>query len=394
MKSILFIATLLVVAVAFVNGQACSGTVYYNNTFGVIRDHDGGGNYTRPSNCNWFINSPNDQPNNQITIVFNYLDTYGNAATQQFDFLDVKDGKGPNAPDLVWFYGYDQNIPPVLSTGSSMGLLWRAWAYAGNPPTGRGFELSYSSSSCPSQCNWKNNQGYCFNGQCYCSGGWTGPACDVPYCANNCGSSSRGTCQNGRCACVPGFYGGDCLAPTCDKQTVFTAHSIKNFSDHHAGLSGKNEYEHAANCSWLIKPDGASRVVLEFSAFDLEQDWDFLDIYDGESMTNSLIGRFSGNSLPPKITSSGPALLLHFTTDTGVASTGFTAGYTSLFTDADGKGGSNTSGYLVVAFLCTLLGSAIGAVGLHFYQKWQQKKDDVRYSTVAANEEDLLGEDI
>jgi hypothetical protein len=143
----------------------------------------------------------------------------------------------------------------------------------------------------------------------------------------------------------------------------------------------------------LIQPDGASRIVLEFLSFDLEQNWDFLDIYDGSSISAPLIGHYSGSTLPPKITSSGPSLWLHFTTDTGVASTGFTATYTTLF-DKGGNDQSNASGYLVVAFFCTLLGTAIGAFGLHFYQKWQLKKEDVQYSTVATNEEELLGEDI
>jgi hypothetical protein len=51
----------------------------------------------------------------------------------------------------------------------------RPWSGA---PTGRGFSLNYSSSACPSQCNWQNNNGYCWQGLCQCTGGWQGIACD------------------------------------------------------------------------------------------------------------------------------------------------------------------------------------------------------------------------
>ena len=44
--------------------------------------------------------------------------------------------------------------------------------------------------------------------------------------------------------------------------------------------------------------------------------WDSLTIYDGDSTSSSLIGKFCGNSLPPgQILSSSNELLLHFQTD-------------------------------------------------------------------------------
>lgn len=376
----------------------CSGVYTTENSYGIISDHTGGGNYTRSSQgCLWHIKSPPNETYNQIAIVFDYFDTAGEG--QRSDFLVVADGSSL-IPELAWFYGYNQTILPVISSKNQMTVGFYTYAPSSSP-TGRGFQFQYSSSHCPAQCNWQNQQGFCFAGTCNCSGGWRGLACDQPYCANDCGGSSRGKCVNGRCQCKPGNYGGDCLSPQCNKLTIFTDNKVDSFSDHIEGLSGKNQYEHATNCSWLIKPDNGERVVLSFSKFDLEDcsymgmDCDVLYVYDGETSSGScakLLGKFTGSTIPETIVSSGNALLLQFITDTGVASSGFTASYT---TKSGGSGDTSSPGssigYLFVAFLCTILGAAVGAAGYHFYQKWQQKKDEVQYSSVAVNDDDLLG---
>lgn len=43
---------------------------------------------------------------------------------------------------------------------------------------------------------------------CQCEDNWTGPACDAPYCAADCGAPDRGRCQNKSCVCKAGWQGG------------------------------------------------------------------------------------------------------------------------------------------------------------------------------------------
>jgi hypothetical protein len=120
------------------------------------------------------------------------------------------------------------------------------------------------------------------------------------------------------------------ITATCDALTVFTDSSVSNFSDHLSSLEGgKKTYDHASNCSWLIQPAGAAVIRLRFSAFDLETGWDFLYVYDGPTVDSKKKLSLTGTTIPPEFVSSGPSILLVFVTDTGVASTGFTASYTA-----------------------------------------------------------------
>lgn len=115
--------------------------------------------------------------------------------------------------------------------------------------------------------------------------------------------------------------------------TVLTDANMKNFSSSHPYFEGTNVAVHTSNCSWLIKPDGAVRIALQFSEFDLEEDNSFVDIYDGESINAPLARRFTGSSIPPKFTSTGGVLLIHYYAGTGVDHSGFTASYTASFPD-------------------------------------------------------------
>lgn len=86
-----------------------------------------------------------------------------------------------------------------------------------------------------------------------------------------------------------GYYGGDCLDPYCSGVSVLTSAS-GNFRDHHGG----GEYRHNSNCTWRITPTGLtprSSIFLRFDSFDVEEDWDFVTVYDG----SNLVGVFTGN---------------------------------------------------------------------------------------------------
>lgn len=86
-----------------------------------------------------------------------------------------------------------------------------------------------------------------------------------------------------------------------------------------------------------IAPVGASAIEIDFPLFDIEAgsgstcDYDYLEIYDGNSTSAPLIGRFcntTGN--PGNITSTGGAITLRFFADGGVNNAGFEMNWSCL----------------------------------------------------------------
>lgn len=75
---------------------------------------------------------------------------------------------------------------------------------------------------------------------------------------------------------------------------------------------------------WLIKVDNAQSIKLDFSEFDLEDNYDFLWIYDGSTVYSPLIGRWNTTS-PGIVTSSGNALLVEFRSDCATTAAGWVA---------------------------------------------------------------------
>ncbi len=116
------------------------------------------------------------------------------------------------------------------------------------------------------------------------------------------------------------------LRPTsgnCSGTTVMLA-SNSNFNDGSNAL----DYIENADCKWLIQPPSATSIALNFTMMDLLAN-DSVKIYDGSSITDPLIGSFSGNNIPPTIFSSGGSLFLHFQSDNTLNSSGWEVEYVS-----------------------------------------------------------------
>ncbi len=81
---------------------------------------------------------------------------------------------------------------------------------------------------------------------------------------------------------------------------------------------------------YLIQPTSAAAVAVTFNSFDIEQDWDFLFIYDGPTPNAPLIGKYTGTISPGTITSTGGDLLLEFRSDCATSAPGWEIAYTSI----------------------------------------------------------------
>lgn len=83
----------------------------------------------------------------------------------------------------------------------------------------------------------------------------------------------------------------------------------------------------AAKVSTFVPATAGKKIKVEFTAFDLENGWDYLKVYNGPTKTSPLIGSYTGNTLPSAITSSaaGGELTFEFVPDDAITADGFVA---------------------------------------------------------------------
>ncbi len=84
---------------------------------------------------------------------------------------------------------------------------------------------------------------------------------------------------------------------------------------------------------YVISPQGASSVTITFTQFAVEQNWDYLYVYDGNSVWAPLLGKYTGNTLPPQLTSSGPSITIEFRSDCATNDAGYAISWTSTLAD-------------------------------------------------------------
>lgn len=88
-----------------------------------------------------------------------------------------------------------------------------------------------------------------------------------------------------------------------------------------------NNYMDQGDVRITIAPTGASSVTLTFTSFDLEEDYDYLYIYNGTNVGSPLIGQYTGNSLPNggTITANSGAVTIRQVSDQLLNLSGFEA---------------------------------------------------------------------
>ncbi len=88
------------------------------------------------------------------------------------------------------------------------------------------------------------------------------------------------------------------------------------------GVSGN--YSDNSNSTVTISPYGAAKVTLNFTQFNMEQDYDYVYVYDGPNTSSPVIGSYTGTTLPTAITSSGPSVTVRQNSDNNTNAAGFT----------------------------------------------------------------------
>lgn len=90
--------------------------------------------------------------------------------------------------------------------------------------------------------------------------------------------------------------------------------------------SGSNHYGNSSFCRWYITPAAATSITLHFTAFDLEDTYDYVRVIDGVS--GNTIAEYSGSSIPSATTVNSNYMNVMFKTNTSYTGQGFEAFYT------------------------------------------------------------------
>ncbi|XP_019897556.2 cubilin [Esox lucius] len=92
-----------------------------------------------------------------------------------------------------------------------------------------------------------------------------------------------------------------------------------------------NNYAHNRQCIYIIRQPANEIISLNFTDMDLETHtgcmFDYLEVHDGPSETDPLIGKYCGSTLPAPILSSSNSLWIRFKSDGSIGKTGFRARY-------------------------------------------------------------------
>ena len=100
--------------------------------------------------------------------------------------------------------------------------------------------------------------------------------------------------------------------------------------------SGAGDYIENMDCKWILDPTGTNQAKLHFTTFDTELNYDGVLVYDGTNDTDPLLLSWSGNTIPPDVTSTSGALFVNFISDNIINAGGFSATYSCVATQCTG----------------------------------------------------------
>lgn len=98
--------------------------------------------------------------------------------------------------------------------------------------------------------------------------------------------------------------------------------------------SGIKRYSNNTMCNWFINPPNAKSITLHFTEFQTEHGYDFLSIFDPSTTPSTLLAKYSGDTVPPPVTSNSGKMFLTFFTNGNTNGQGWTAYYDTILTTA------------------------------------------------------------
>ncbi len=134
--------------------------------------------------------------------------------------------------------------------------------------------------------------------------------------------------------------------------------------------------------TYTFFPLPGNKIRIVFNSFDTESGYDFLSVYDGNSMASPQLFSGSGSTLPGTFTSSAAdgSLTVHFTSDLSISYTGWDASVICLSipactgTPSAGTISGTTSICYGTGTTLNATGATIGFSGLQY--QWQESDDN------------------
>ena len=90
--------------------------------------------------------------------------------------------------------------------------------------------------------------------------------------------------------------------------------------------SGSNNYGDNQNSTVTFCSSPAGQTIsLTFSQFNIENNWDYMYIYNGPNTASPLLGTYTGTTSPGTISATSGCITIRFTSDVSVTASGWTA---------------------------------------------------------------------
>lgn len=317
----------------------------------VFLDPGGFQNYSDETDITMVVHP--DIDGTKVSVTFSdFRLMAGDNLLYEGDYLEIFDGANVNAPPIGSYT--DKTLPPQINATNASGTLtfrfrsdysdvnfgWHATLSCVTIPSNLQVQVNGSEVSLTWQDDHANEAGYSIERKLVGNTSFkeiavlppnsTGYA-DTDVAINNL-YEYRVRVQNG----FPAYSAHSRTATaTVGKETLVMrdgSYSICNAILLDPGGNGPypiaNFADYATFYTATLSPSTpGAKVSINFSEFDIESEFDFMWIYDGPSWDSPLIGQFSGNALPPRVTASNPegVLTVDFMTDYSVARAGWIA---------------------------------------------------------------------
>ncbi|XP_034269262.1 CUB and sushi domain-containing protein 2 isoform X2 [Pantherophis guttatus] len=286
----------------------CGGQ--YTGSDGVVLSPNYPQNYTSGQVCLYFIVVPKDY------VVFGQFAFF---QTALHDIIEVHDGPNQHSRLLSSLSGSHTGESLPLATTNQILIKFSAKGQA----TAKGFHFVYQAvpRTSATQCSSVPEPRYGRRiGSDFSVGAVIQFECNAGYALK--GSHSI------ECLTMPGTLAQwNSSVPTC---LVPCGGNLTERKGTILSPGFPEPYLNSLNCVWKITvPEGAG-IQIQVISFVTEQNWDSLEVFDGGDNTATMLGSFSGTTVPALLNSTSNQLYLHFYSDISVSAAGFHLEYKTV----------------------------------------------------------------